>query len=364
MSGEPLPPAPDVPVMWLPGAASIRSAALYDAILQLVKRVQWIEYVMAEGSGALPPPEYLTEDEAAALFVPLTHLADANPHVQYLQQPAVQALVDAALAAHVAQADPHQTYLNVARGDARYLPITYSPPPADLSNYYTKAQADAAFLTQDEGDALFLTQDEGDLRYLPVTYVPPPSGITQADADLRYVNVAGDTMTGDLLLQKLTPKVAFRNAGDTQDALWLTNSGLYGGSGAAPGYDVQFARYGPSEWLVGGTLRPGGGYNLGASSIRWAKLWAQNADVLTDLTVASKAVALDPLAGNTLAWNTAGFYSNAPTKAQYDALLARVAALEGQMGAGANGHYHAMGSWRQTAKATLPATVLEEAPAA
>ena len=184
MSGEPLPPAPDVPVMWLPGAASIQPAALYDAIYQLTKRLKWVEYVMAEGTGSLPPPEYLTEDEAAAFFVPLTHLADANPHAQYLQQPAVQALVDAAVAAHVAQADPHPTYLNVARADARYLPITYSPPPTDLSNYYTKAQADTAFLTQAEGDLLYQPIGTG--------------GISQADADLRYVNTAGDTMTGIL----------------------------------------------------------------------------------------------------------------------------------------------------------------------
>jgi hypothetical protein len=47
----------------------------------------------------------------------------------------------------------------------------------------------------------YLTQDEGDLRYLPLSYVPPASGISQADADLRYVNTAGDTMTGALTVQ-------------------------------------------------------------------------------------------------------------------------------------------------------------------
>jgi hypothetical protein len=49
---------------------------------------------------------------------------------------------------------------------------------------------------------------------------------------------------------------------------------------------------------------------------------------------------------------------------QAEALLGRVASLEGQMGAGANGHYHLMGTWRETQKATLPSTVLEEVPAA
>ena len=312
MSGEPLPPAPDVPVMWLPGAASIRSAALYDAILQLVKRVKWIEYVMAEGTGSLPPPEYLTESEAAALFVPLTHLADANPHAQYLQQPAVQALVDAAVAAHVAQTDPHPTYLNVARGDSRYLPITYSPPPTDLSNYYTKAQADAAFLTQAEGDALFLTQAEGDLRYALIGSQPDLSNYwTKAQSDARYEPF-------DSAYTKGESDARYQPVG-----AYLTQT-----SG-----DARYLQ------LTGGALS-------GA------------------LTVQAKAVALDPLAGNTLAWNAAGFYSNAPTKAQYDALVARVAALEGQMGSGASGHYHPMGTWQQTAKAVIPVTVLEEATAA
>jgi hypothetical protein len=110
--------------------------------------------------------------------------------------------------------------------------------------------------------------------------------------------------------------------------------------------------------------------DLGTSTLRWRKTWGVDADlsgslvVAVALTVAAKAVALSATAGNTLAWNADGFWSDAPTKAQYDALVARVAALEGQMGAGANGHYHLMGSWRQTAKATLPATTLEEVPAA
>lgn len=38
-------------------------------------------------------------------------------------------------------------------------------PPPDLSNYYTKTQADAAFLSPAEGNALFLDQSEGDARY-------------------------------------------------------------------------------------------------------------------------------------------------------------------------------------------------------
>ena len=66
-----------------------------------------------------------------------------------------------------------------------------SPAPVDA---YTRAESDALFLTQSEADGLFLTPAEADAAYLPLSYVPPASGISQADADLRYVNTAGDTM--------------------------------------------------------------------------------------------------------------------------------------------------------------------------
>jgi hypothetical protein len=56
----------------------------------------------------------------------------------------------------------------------------------------------AAHIAAPDDHPLYLTQPEADLLYLPLSYTPPPSGITQADADLRYVNTTGDTMTGAL----------------------------------------------------------------------------------------------------------------------------------------------------------------------
>jgi hypothetical protein len=222
----------------------------------------------------------------------------------------VQALVDAALAAHVAQADPHPTYLNVARGDARYLPVTYTPPPTDLSNYYTKAQADAAFLTQAEGDALFLTQVEGDARYALIGSTPDLSNYyTKVQTDARYEPI-------DTMYTKVESDARYQPVG-----AYLTQT-------------TGDARY----------LQLTGGAVSGA------------------LSVQAKAVALSPNANQTLQWLANGFFSDAPTKAQYDALVARVASLEAQMGAGANGHYHAMSTWRQVGKPILPATVLETAP--
>lgn len=42
--------------------------------------------------------------------------------------------------------DPASPYLTQDEGDARYLPIGYTPPPVDLSSYYTKPQANSQFV--------------------------------------------------------------------------------------------------------------------------------------------------------------------------------------------------------------------------
>lgn len=264
------------------------------------------------------------------------HLAAANPHSQYLQTPAVQAMIDAALANYYTKAQADTAFLTQAEGDLLYLPIGYTPPPTDLSNYWTKAQADG-----------------------------------------RFVDVAGDTMTGDLTISKTAgagdplrityggtyPRFAVDDAG----AVWI-------GSGASRGVKLQ-SNVGGSALFVGGSPIPNdpATNDVGASTARWRKLWTTDADVLTGLVVASKAVALSPDANQTLEWRANGFYSSAPTKATYDAALARitaleakVAALEGQMGSGATGHTHPMATWQSVGKPIIPVTqaVVEEAVSA
>ena len=72
-----------------------------------------------------------------------------------------------------------------------------------------------------------------------------PSGITQADADTRYVNVPGDTMTGTLNVTPATNAVALfldaraattqtpfvfnMNASGNQQAMWLRRGGQRSG---------------------------------------------------------------------------------------------------------------------------------------
>jgi hypothetical protein len=226
------------------------------------------------------------------------------------------------------------------------------------------------------GGSPLLTQTAGDARYL-----------LPATAASTYVPLAGgNVLTGGLgpttnnALDLGTTALRFRK-------LWgidgeFTNTPTVGGV-ALPTFTTADARYlqGATAGttyvpLAGGSVLTGllgptttNTRDLGTTTLRWRKDWLVDGDysgslvVAVALTVAAKAVALSPNANQSLQWLANGFYSDAPTKAQYDALVARVAVLEGQMSAGTTGHYHAMGSWRQTAKATLPAMVLEEAPA-
>lgn len=77
--------------------------------------------------------------------------------------------ISAAIAAHRLEADPHPTYLTATEADALFL------TPSEVSGlYYSKASLD--------GGAL-------DTRYY-----------TKSESESRYVNVTGDTMTGQLAI--------------------------------------------------------------------------------------------------------------------------------------------------------------------
>lgn len=92
--------------------------------------------------------------------------------------------IDAAIAAHRLEVDPHSTYLTLTEADALFL------TPSDASGlYYSKALLDAGAL---------------DTRYY-----------TKSESEGRYVNVTGDTMTGQLTINPgsaLAPLVLGVNA--------------------------------------------------------------------------------------------------------------------------------------------------------
>ena len=143
--------------------------------------------------------------------------------------------------------DPHPQYLTQSEGDLRY-PLKTDPDP--YGQYLTTAEGDLRYASLPLPPVVipdeYLTQAEGDARYLPLSYVPPASGISQADADLRYVNTAGDTMAGALTVNGaiagatslyvgssatvenyvLTKSLYADAPADTARALWLRTSGV------------------------------------------------------------------------------------------------------------------------------------------
>jgi hypothetical protein len=524
---DPEPPAPWPPVYVLPGAASIRSAALYDGVLQLTKRTMWLESVVNTIVGNPNPPawNYLTEAEADLRYPLLTapdpypqYLTPARADARYLalsggvltggltlpQGPlvvdpdpsnalvwgpagllatggvgttdvtingssgigavesplntfaltlrvspdalntlalranglygvpadlsaysttaAMNTAISASMTTHTGAADPHPTYYNQVRGDARYLQTinAFTQALADaryepLDTMYTKAESDLRYEPFDSA----YTKSEADARYLQsatagATYVPLAGGsvltgllgptttntrdlgttalrwaklwavnaeltnlptINGAALSTLFLAIGGGTLTGALTVS--AGGVAITGASTFSVAPTVGGSPLLTQTAGDARYLLPATAASTYVPLAGGSVLTGSlgptttnAVDLGTSLLRWRKAWAVDEDlsgslvVAVALTVAAKAVALSPNANQSLQWLANGFFSDAPTKATYDALVARVTALEGQMGAGTNGHYHAMGTWRQTAKATLPATVLEEAPAA
>ena len=166
---------------------------------------------------------------------------------------------------HLADPDPHTQYV-LAAGDAVTGPLVVQGNLVDL----------------DPDPNNVLSWGAGGLMSLGATI----DAYTKVEADAKFVDVAGDSMTGDL---NVDGRVAA--TGD----LSVDLTGYFGG-------DLE-----------------------------------TNADLISR----NKPVAVSPDAANTLEWRQNGFYSGAPTQAQYEALLARVAALEAQMAA----HIHAAGDW-------------------
>ena len=123
-------------------------------------------------------------------------------------------------------------------GDQRYLPITYSPPPVDLSLYYTKVQSDARYepidtmYTKAESDAKYLTQVLADARYSLTSHNHDTSysllthnhdaaySPTAHNHDAAYFNVAGDTIYGGGVMIRDGGGLSLANTAFTISAGW------------------------------------------------------------------------------------------------------------------------------------------------
>lgn len=247
-------------------------------------------------------------------------------------------------------------------------------------------------LTVPDVPGALLTEAEGDARYpLKVDANPYPQYVTDAELATALAPYSTTAQMNTAISAAITTHAG---AADPHPG-YATDADLTAHAGAADPHTVYYnqargdARYlqpatAASTYvpLAGGSVMTGAlgptttnSRDLGTSTLRWRKDWVVDGDysgslvVAVGLTVAAKAVALSPNANQTLQWLANGFFHDGPAKATYDALVARVgtletkvAALEVQMGAGAGGHYHNMGTWRQTNKAVIPVTLAEEVP--
>ena len=90
--------------------------------------------------------------------------------------------------------------------------------------------------------------------------MPVSNAISEAYADTRYVNVTGDTMSGDLTISKSTPTVILNKAADTQNAAlqmqtvgvlrWGILASSAAESGSNAGSDFWVYRYNDAGTLI------------------------------------------------------------------------------------------------------------------
>ena len=120
-----------------------------------------------------------------------------------------------------------------------------------------------------------------DANWSVITGSGSGGGITQADADLRYVNVASDTMTGTLTIGVDTGTLA------TDHFVWLTPDGWLSIQGTWPGWDLGNITNAVDErrWQVDVPTAAGGALSFKAVTDAWAtqKEWFFNRDGSTTL---------------------------------------------------------------------------------
>jgi hypothetical protein len=148
--------------------------------------------------------------------------------------------------------------------------LLYEP----LDSAYTKAEADALFLTAAEADALFLTPAEANALYEPFD-----SAYTKAEADARYTQGGITQAAADLRYEPLDSAYTKSEA----DARYEPLDSAY----TKAEDDARFVN------LAGGSVMTGllgptttNTRDLGTTTLRWRKLWGVDADLSGTLIAA------------------------------------------------------------------------------
>jgi hypothetical protein len=235
---------------------------------------------LALNADGLFVPDFLTQAEGDARY-PLAGATD--PYPQYA--------TDADLTAHAAAADPHPVYLTEPEGDARYLPLSYTPPPADVTVTgdsgvgVTESPPNTfALATRVSADANNTIELRPTGLYAAAGAIPPEY-LTVSEADTLYVSLTGDTVTGALVLQGATSATTVlqgKLAADTQPRFRADASGkLEWGPGGATAPDWALTRVATGLSLRGALLAaPSSTYDLGAATGAWDSIYGNRLEVV------------------------------------------------------------------------------------
>ena len=158
----------------LPGDVPISHLADEDPHAQYLRQEEADLLYLPAGYVPPPvPPEYVTETELATALGPYatdadlaSHAGAPNPHAQYT----TDAEVATAISAHVALPDPHPVYLRQSEADPLYLPQSWAPQ----------------HLADTDPHPTYLTQVDADGRYVVAPLPPPVDAYTKSESDLRY----------------------------------------------------------------------------------------------------------------------------------------------------------------------------------
>lgn len=284
----------------------------------------------AHAAAADPHPTYLTQAEADALYSVLTHTHDIYA-------------TDADLAAHAAAANPHPVYLTQAEGEGLFLPLAHQPgtdphpqyaTDTDLANHVADANPHPVYATDADltahvaaadphpgyileslldakGDLISATADNTPAR-LPVgtngQFLTAQSGQTTG---LQWVAnpITAHEAAGDPHPQYATDTdLANHVAAADPHPVYATDADLAAHAAAANPHPVYLTQAEGDALYAIIAHNHDGSYSPLAHNHDAAYVNTTGDAMTGALTIQGKTVGASASAGNSLVWNTDGFF--------------------------------------------------------
>lgn len=227
----------------------------------------------------------LYDELGAASDAIAAHVLASNPHPQYLTEAEADALYDElgaasdAIAAHELAANPHPQYLTQAEGDALYSALGHIQAVTAGGTGLTTIAADRMWYST-ASDTIGTTALTAFARTLlddvDAAAVRATLGLVAGGTGDIWVNITGDTMTGNLVIQKASATL-------TVEATGSTNAILHFDSPVGQQSQLNFDAGGASRWILNkdGSAEVGG--NVGSNLAILARNDAGTSTIFTPL---------------------------------------------------------------------------------